>query len=148
MWLQISDGNSWNSILPPIAPPPPPSVSYTFRISESFWKTEDFPYENFRSCDTKFFDGKSLYSILPHSPLVVINFSGSKHPQQHKKNLHDISRSCETTYFRRKIAISPLLSRTLIDTRKFLERKKSLLRIFWSCKTKKGQEVVKFVSYL
>ena len=32
--------------------------------------------------------------------------------------------------------ISPLLSRTLIDTRKILERKESLLRIFWSCKTK------------
>ena len=62
----------------------PPLFSYSFRIPQNFWNRE-LPYEKFPRVKQHIFEGKSLYSILPPFPLVVINFSDSKHSQQHRR---------------------------------------------------------------
>ena len=128
---QVSDGNSWYSILPaspPLSPLPP-----CFHKPFGYLKvsgTENSPTKNSRPVKQHIFDGKSLYSILPLPPLVVKIFSEAKLPSNTKEIPHDISWSCEKKYFRRKILISPLLSRNFLDSRFFLEHRKRPLRNF------------------
>ena len=147
---RISDGNSWYSIPPPpLRPSPLPPCSQKLFRYPKVSGTQNSPTKFSILWDNKSSTGNRYTPSLLPSPSYSWTFRIANIPSNTKENLHDISRSCETTYFRRKIVTSPLLSRTLMDTRNFLERKKSLLRFFWSCKTKEiWRAVVKIVCYL
>ena len=70
---RISDGKRDN---------PHPFLSILFSIPDIFWNTEGFPYEVFRSCDTKNFRQNhyalQISNAPPPSPLLGMEYSDSR----------------------------------------------------------------------
>ena len=88
MRQQISDGNSWYSILP-LRPSPLPSRSHKpFGYKKVSATQKNSPTKLSGPVRQQILDRKSLFSTLfPPSTLRFINFSDSKHSQQHKRKL-------------------------------------------------------------
>ena len=108
----------------------PFSYLYHFTISEFYSKTEMIFRKFFGHVRQQSFDGKSQYSILPPSFLLICKKKSSI-PNFFRKRegfVYEFIRYCETKQYRRKIVITPLLSLTFLDTRNDIKHRSFPLR--------------------
>ena len=63
-----------------------------------------------------------------HTPLISINFFNTRIFVKSWKFFHEYFRYCEAKQLRRKTVVPPLLSLTLLDTRKFLKKRRVPIR--------------------